>query len=353
MIPRCPLPNRVDCIFLFTRPLRLACSMTRSALARFLGQAAIWGSSFTLIKLALADVGPGLLVVSRLVIGALVLTVIARLARVSLRLAPKTWLHVTISALFANVIPYLLLSAGERTVSAGLAGVLVGATPVLTLIVASLGLRTDVASSSRTIGFVLAFTGVVLVVAPWATPGGSLVGALECFFAAVSYAVGYVYVRRFLSPVGVAPLALATTQLVAASVVMIPIAFTVLWRPVTTIGWQAIAAIILLGALSTGFANILYFRLIHDIGAAGAAAVDYVVPIFAVVFGVIFLSEALAWNLIAGGVVVLAGMAVAEGVRSGSCETWGRARGRRSNSRYRPGSVRELHERVRRHKLLR
>jgi drug/metabolite transporter (DMT)-like permease len=305
-----------DLRLLATSAIRLAGNVTRSTLVRFLGQAAIWGSSFTLIKLALTDVAPGLLVVSRLVIGAMVLALFARVTRVSLRLSRRAWLHVAVSAVFANVVPYLLLSFGERSVGAGLAGVLIGATPVLTLGIARLALRADVSESGgsrRGLGFALAFVGVVLVVAPWATPGGSLLGAIECFLAALSYAVGYVYVRRFLSPLGGAPVALATTQLVAASVLLIPIAFTVLWRPVAGVSWLAILAIVLLGALSTGFANILYFRLIQDIGAAGAAAVDYVVPVFAVLFGVLLLGEALTWNIVVGGLVVLAGMALAEG----------------------------------------
>lgn len=287
--------------------------MTPATLLRFLGQAAIWGSSFTLIRLALQEVGPGVLVGSRLVIGTAVLAAFAGLRRVSLRLSARAWVHVSVSAVFANVVPYLLLSFGERQVSAGLAGVLIGSTPVLTLLIARFALKDGAPGARRTVGFVAALMGVVLVVAPWAAGPGSALGAVECFLAALSYAVGYVYVRRFISPLKVAPLTLATTQLAAASVVMIPIALTVLAQPVRGVGWQTLVSIVVLGALSTGFANILYFRLIQDIGAAGAAAVDYLVPVFAVLIGVILLGERATWNVVLGGLVILAGMAVAEG----------------------------------------
>jgi drug/metabolite transporter (DMT)-like permease len=74
-----------------------------------------------------------------------------------------------------------------------------------------------------------------------------------------------------------------------------------------------IISIVLLGALSTGFANIPYFRLIQDVGASTAAAVDYVVPVFAVLFGILLLAEPITLNIIAGGLTVIVGMAIAEG----------------------------------------
>lgn len=287
--------------------------MSAATLVRFLAQAAIWGSSFTLIKIAVRDVSPDQLVLSRLALGAAVLAIVALLSRMSLRMSGLAWMHVTVSAVFATVVPYLLLSFGEQHTGAGLAGVLIGGTPLLTLLFATLALRSERATRRGVVGFVLGFVGVVLVVAPWASGGGSLAGSLACFAAAASYAVGYVYVRRFLTPFGIAPLTLATTQLVAAVVLQLLITPFFGWQPIRAISVGAVVSIVLLGVLSTGLANILYFRLIQDIGAAGAAAVDYVVPIFAVLFGVILLGEPITWNVIAGGVIVLLGMGVAEG----------------------------------------
>lgn len=287
--------------------------MNRPTTVRFLGQAAIWGSSFALIKVALEDVGPSQIVVSRLILGALVLALFAVISRVSLRMSRTGWVHVAISAVFANVIPYLLLSYGEQHTSAGLAGVLVGGTPLITLLIATLALREERATKRSGLGFAAGFIGVVIVLAPWSAADNSAIGSLACFVAAVSYAIGYVYVRRFISPLNVKPLTLATNQLVAAGAVMIVIAPLFTWRPITDISLNTVTAIVLLGALSTGFANILYFRLIQDVGASTASAVDYAVPIFAVFFGIILLSEPVTWNVITGGLIVLIGMGIAEG----------------------------------------
>lgn len=287
--------------------------MNGPTLARFVGQAAIWGSSFTLIKFALDDLSPSQLVLVRLILGALVLGAIALLTRISLRMTARAWLHVGVSAVFANVIPYLLLSFGELHASAGLAGVLVGSTPLVTLLLAAIALREDRLTARSIAGFLAGFVGVGLVVAPWSQGSSSLSGAIACFLAAVSYGAGYVYVRRFVTPFRLQPLTLATNQLVAAFAVMLAITPAFGWQPVNGVAGSTLIAVLVLGLLSTGFANILYFRLIQDVGAATASAVDYLVPVFAVLFGALLVAEAITWNVIVGGVVVLAGMGTAEG----------------------------------------
>jgi drug/metabolite transporter (DMT)-like permease len=194
--------------------------MNRPTIARFLGQAAIWGSSFALIKIALNDISPSQLVLGRLILGAAVLAAFALMTKVSLKMCGRAWTHVAISAVFANVAPYLLLSYGEQHASAGVAGVLIGGTPLVTLLIATLTLREERANRRSVAGFVIGFIGVVLVLSPWAAGNNSVVGSVACFGAAVSYAVGYVYVRKFLSPLRIKPVTLATNQLIAAERVL-------------------------------------------------------------------------------------------------------------------------------------
>lgn len=286
--------------------------MNRATLLRFLAQAAVWGTSFSFIKISLEGLAPGQIVLVRLILGALVLTAVARLRGVTLRMPPKLWGHQLVAAILANVAPYLLLSYGERDTGAGVAGVLVAGTPLITLLIATLALADEKTNWRRSVGFLLGFVGVAVVIAPWHDQLGSTAARFACFGAAVCYALGYVYCRRFLSGAGVEPLTLATTQLIAA-VVPIALAAPLLgWRD-PSLNIRVVLAVVCLGALSTGFANILYFRLIKDVGATLAAAVDYVVPFFAVLFGFLLLREAPAWNLLVGGVVVLAGMYLAEG----------------------------------------
>jgi drug/metabolite transporter (DMT)-like permease len=285
--------------------------MDRASGARFLLLALLWGSSFTFIKVSLEGLTPGQLVLGRLLLGAAVLLSIVAVRRVALPRSARVWGHVAAAGLFGNVIPFLLLSYGEKTTGAGIAGVLVGATPLLTLALAAAALPTERATSRKAIGLALGFVGVVLLIGPWHESLGSLSGRAACFGAAVSYAVGFVYVRKHLSPLGLAPLALAASQLVAAAVVQAAVTPFLDWRTPDLTG-PVTLSIVLLGLLSTGLAYVLYFRLIGDVGATTASAVNYAVPVFAVLVGVLFLGEHVTWNLLAGGLVVLVGVAYAE-----------------------------------------
>jgi drug/metabolite transporter (DMT)-like permease len=152
---------------------------------------------------------------------------------------------------------------------------------------------------------------VVLVVGPWDHAGGSLGGQLACLGAALSYACGFVYVRRFLSPLGLPPLSLAAAQLLAATLVTAPLTPLLGWRtPLLTA--EVGVSIVLLGLLSTGLAYVLYFQLIRDVGATTASAVNYVVPVFAVLVSVALLGEPVTWNLLVGGLLAIAGVGLAE-----------------------------------------
>jgi len=285
--------------------------MTNATLARFVLLALLWGGSFTFIKVSLEGLAPAQIVLSRLVLGAAVLLAIAAVRKVALPRGAEVWGHVAGAALFGNVIPFLLLSYGEQGTGAGIAGVLVGSTPLLTLTLAAAALPTERATSRKVVGLVGGFIGVVLLVGPWHSELGTLGGRLACFGAAVSYAIGFVYVRKFLSPRGLAPLSLAASQLVAAAVLQGIVTPFLAWQTPEITGRVA-GSILFLGLFSTGLAYVLYFRLIGDAGATTASAVNYLVPVFAVLIGVVLLGEAVTWNLVAGGLVVLVSVAYAE-----------------------------------------
>ncbi|MEU6988997.1 DMT family transporter [Streptomyces sp. NPDC046324] len=282
-----------------------------ASLARFILLAVLWGSSFTFIKVSLHGLTPSQLVLSRLFMGALLLVVIAVVSKVALPRSGEVWGHYAGAALFGNVIPFLLLSYGEKTTGAGIAGVLIGGTPLLTLTVAALALPEERATRRKAIGLVAGFVGVVLLIGPWSERLGSASGQLACLGAALSYAIGFVYVRKFLSPRGVKPLAGAASQLIAATVIQAAVTPFLEWDTPNFTG-RVTAGIVALGLLSTGLAYILYFRLINDMGAVTASAVNYVVPVVAVVAGVLVLNEPVTWNLVVGGLVVLIGMGYAE-----------------------------------------
>lgn len=285
--------------------------MTTTTPTRFLLLAALWGTSFSLIKVSLEGLTPGQLVLTRLVLGAAVLLALAALRGVRLPRGATLWRHIAVAALLGNVGPFLLLSYGERSTGAGVAGVLIGATPLITLTVASAVIPTETATRRKVTGLGFGFAGVVLVVAPWQGAGGSIGSELACLGAAFSYAFAFVYVRKFLSPRAVPPLALAAAQLVCAATLQAVFTPFLAWhRPELTL--RVGASVAVLGLLGTGLAYVLYFRLIGDVGATTASAVNYAVPVFAVLMGAVLLGESVSWHLVAGGLVVLTGVSYAE-----------------------------------------
>lgn len=285
-------------------------SVDLSSTARLLTLALLWGSSFTFIKISLEGLTPGQVVLFRLALGALLLLGFAALRGSRLPTGARTWGLIAVAAVLGNVAPFLLLSYGEQTANAGVAGALVGATPLLTLGFAAALIPSERLGRHGLLGLVVGFVGVLLVVAPWRDFDTSVGGSLACLGAAASYAAGFVFVRRFLSPLGIAALSLAAAQTAAAAVVQAPLTPLLGWEsPDFTL--RVVGSLLALGLLGTGFAYILYFRLIADVGASRASSVNYVVPVVAVVLGVIVLDEPVTASLVIGGLLVLGSMVYA------------------------------------------
>ena len=222
--------------------------MDATSTARLLTLALLWGSSFTFIKMSLEGLAPAQVVLFRLALGALMLLSVAALRGVRLPAGRRTWGLIAVAATLGNVAPFLLLSYGEQTATAGVAGALVGATPLLTLGIAATVIPAERLARDAVLGLVVGFLGVLLVVAPWRDFDTSVVGSLACLGAAVSYAAGFVFVRKYLSSLQIPALSLAAAQTLAA---------TVLQGPLTPLlGWETpdftarvIVAVLALGLL--------------------------------------------------------------------------------------------------------
>lgn len=281
--------------------------------------ALIWGTSFLLIKVGLEGLSPTQLVLGRLGTGALALVVPGALGRARPGSRPLGWAgwpwgRLGLVAVMANVVPFLLFAWAEEHVSSGLAGLLNGTTPLFTVLAALAVLPEERLTRTRALGLVLGMAGVVVVLAPWrqGLSTSSLLGEVACLGAAASYGVGFVYTKRLLSGRGLTAAALATGQLVAATVILGLLAPLVATGPVR-LGPAVVAAVVTLGAVNTGFAYLLYHFLVEESGATGASAVTYLVPVVAVTLGVVARGESLTWTLLAGGAVVIVGLLVLEG----------------------------------------
>jgi len=287
--------------------------MRASPFTRIAVLAGIWGCSFLFIKVALEGVSATQVVLARIVLGAFTLLAYCAVRRERLPAWGRTWLHLAFMGIVANVIPFLGFSWGEgHGATSGLAGIYNATTPLWTLLFAMAVLPAERPTRARVVGLVLGFLGVLLVLAPWrAVEGARLGGQLACLGAGACYGVAFVWTRRFLSGVA-APLGLASAQLLCATVEFGLIAPFVAVRHVSLPPrvWLCLLA---LGAVGTGIAYVIYYGLIHDVGATTASTVTYLVPLVAVTLGVVVLGETVRWNDFAGAAVVITGIAVAEG----------------------------------------
>lgn len=271
--------------------------------------ALLWGSGFFWIALSLDGFTPVQLTFGRLALGALVLVPIALGRRLPRPTGRAMWLHLTVSALVANAIPYTLFAVAEQTVSSSLAGVLNATTALWTLLLAVATRSDSQLTRRRAAGVALGFVGVLVLFEPWnGIAGGTAAGLLACIGAAASYGIAYIYQARFLTNRGLSALSLTATQLViAAGILALLLPFSGAIRGPEPI---AIAAVLILGVIGTGVALIINFQLIATEGATAASVVTYLVPAVALLLGVLVLDEPASLALPIGGVLILAGVAL-------------------------------------------
>jgi drug/metabolite transporter (DMT)-like permease len=281
-------------------------------LAPFLALAAMWGASFLCIKVALDDLDPIGIVLGRILLGTVTLLALLAVRRERL---PRggVWVHLAVLAVIGNALPFAGFAYGETHVSSVLAGIYNAATPLFTLVIAMAVLPDERPTRQRLLGLTIGFVGVVIVLGPWrGLGGGALAGQLMCLGAALSYAVAFPYQRRFLAGRPESGAVLAAGQLLCATVIAAVLAPAVGDAP-DGLGLDTVASLLVLGALGTGVAYVLNYVVVRRAGATTAATVTYVIPVVATVLGVVVLAEPLAWNQPVGGLVVLGGLALAQG----------------------------------------
>jgi drug/metabolite transporter (DMT)-like permease len=287
-------------------------AISRASLLRLCILAVLWGSGFLFVKLALRGLSPGQVVLGQLALGALVLLIALAVRRQSLPHAGREWVYLAGMAVLANIAPYLLFSWSEQRISSGLAGVLNGTTPLLTLLLAR---ATGVGrlSPTRVVGLALGLAGVVLLASPWhdGSRAVSLAGVGAALSAAACYAGSYVYARRLLTNRGVEPLVLAAAQLTIGAV-LLGAAVPWIGRQPIALSSPVVLSVVALGVLSTGVAYVLNYRLIQDEGPTAASMTNYLTPVVAVLLGVAFVDERVTWNLVIGTAAILVGLWIAE-----------------------------------------
>ena len=272
------------------------------------GLALIWGASFLLIKVAVHDMSPTVLLLIRSLSGLVALAVIVKaMGRPLLGEGWRTRLgSFAIMAITNAIVPWVAIAWGEERISSGLASILNSTTTLWTAVLIFWAMPAERPTRVGYLGVVLGFAGVVILVLPDILAhgvSGNFLGAIAVLVAALSYAANAIYQRRKMRSVSIFDISIG--QLAATVIFAIPLAAPSL--PQVHVAVTSMAAVIALGAGATGIAYLLYYYVMNSLGAVRAAGVTLLVPVTAVFWGVVLLHEGFSWPIVAGMGVILAG----------------------------------------------
>jgi drug/metabolite transporter (DMT)-like permease len=296
-------------------PQMIRSVMNRSDWATLIALALIWGGAFFFISVAVREVAPFTYVWLRLSVAAAALWLFLLWRGERLALPRRVWGSIVVLALLNNAVPFVLFGWGQTHIASGLASILNATTPVWGVVVAHLFTSDERLTPGKLAGVLLGFGGVVTMIGPGilGSLGGDVLAQLACLVAALCYAIAGVWARRFKA-LGIPPVTVATSQLTAGALLMLPFAMTIdrPWLD-TAPSLGAWAAILALALVCTAFAYVLYFRLIDSAGATNALLVTLLVPPIAILLGALFLGEVLHPRDFAGLALIACGLAAIDG----------------------------------------
>ena len=277
--------------------------------------ATVWGGSFLFNAILVAELPVITIVAIRVTVAALALWGFVRFTGRKIPTSPQVWGALLILGVLNNAIPFSLIVQGQTQITSGLASILNATTPLFTILVAGFFLTDERFSVLRVLGVVVGFSGVILMVGPEALSGlGDDFWAQLCALgAALSYGFASVFGRRFRE-LRVDPVMVATGQVTMSSLVLWPIA---LWidgpQDIMGLSFNAAASMFGLAVLCTSFAYILYFRILERAGATNISLVTFLVPISAIILGVLVLGERIFIKEIMGMTLIGMGLAIIDG----------------------------------------
>ena len=268
--------------------------------------AALWGSSFLFMRVGAQEFGALPTAGLRVAIASLFLLPILLWHGLGPQLA-RHWKKIMFIGVFNSGIPFACFTFALLSISTGLSSIINATVPLFGALVAWIWLK-DRPHGLRIAGLVIGFVGVALLAWDKASfkpdASGLATGwaVLACLLACLCYGISASYAKRYLGGIP-ALVTAAGSQLGASACLLLP---TLGWWPQRMPGASAWLAVLALGVLCTGVAYILYFRLIENIGPARSLTVTFVVPVFAVIYGSIFLDETVSpWMLLCGAIIVV------------------------------------------------
>ena len=278
------------------------------------GLSALWGSSYLFIKIALeGHVAPAEIVLGRLLMAAAVLYLVARAQGLRLPRSGRAWRAFAVMGLVGTAAPFSLISWGETQIDSSLAAILNATVPIATVLLAHFWTRDERLTVGRVAGVLIGFAGVMVLAGNAALGGHSdaLLGVLALLLSSVCYGIAAIFARGAFR--GVPPVVASTGQMLLGALFMaVPgAAATLSARQAPAPG--ALAAVAALALLGTVGAYLLYYRLLLRVGPTRTSLTTYLLSAFAVVYGALFLHEAITVRLLIGFALIVLGVVVVNG----------------------------------------
>ncbi len=272
--------------------------------------AAIFGASFMLTKIAVAEVPPVTIVFLRLLLASMIIGVAMVLAGQGPRALSGFWPIIVLAALFGNALPFFLISWGQERVDAGLAAILMATMPLITVVLAHFATQDERLNAFKVVGFIIGMFGVAVLIGldNLGSLGEETVRQYAIAGAAVCYAIHAVISKRLM---GLPRRALAAAVLCVSALMVLPFSL-VMDRPwELVLSFEAVGSIVLLGIFPTAIGTLMLFAIVKRQGAGFLSQINFMVPVFGVLWAAILLSERLPANAFLALVLILSGVAIA------------------------------------------
>ena len=280
---------------------------------------AIWGGAFTLNKFALEVYSPEILVTARLLIASIILVGFVLIISKRIDIEFSNWRYYFFMSIIGIVAPFLLISYGQIGIDSSLAGILMSTMPISTLILSHFFLDDENMTKKKLIGFLVAFIGIIILIMPEESIVednfiDGIYSELMVISGAILYSFAAVYGKRFKIT---NPLNASTGVILYSAIIMgIYIMFNFDLTPSSYGNSEHLAAVIILGVFCTAIATIIYFQILQSSGATFISIMNYLIPVWAILFGVIFFQEDVSWNYFAGLVIVIFGIQLSQNKRN-------------------------------------
>jgi drug/metabolite transporter (DMT)-like permease len=287
--------------------------MKKSWLPAYLALGLVWGCSFIFIELGLVFLSPFGVTFVRCALGAITLLIFAKARKVDLPKGKSIWKKLWVVAMLLNVVPGVLFAFAQQYITSALAGIINATTPLMTLIFMLLIFREEKIKREQVYGLLIGALGVMTVVGVWKELGGNqLIGVIALLIAVSCYGASYPYSTRNVIPLGLKPEALATGQLLMATMTLLPL-FIFDGFSSNNYETKSIIAMLCLGIFGSGFAYIWNFSVTAAAGSAIGSTVTYITPVVAVIVGWLYLNEEITWHEPVGALVVIIGALLSQG----------------------------------------